>query len=1106
MTSPIRLLRRPPSQGVAPALDAAQRAVVDHPGGPLLVLAGPGTGKTTTLVEAVVDRIENRGADPARVLALTFSRKAAQQLRDRITARLGRTVASPVSMTFHSFAHGLVRRYTPDEFYGMPLRLLSAPEADVVMHEVLAEMRDELPWPESLGEAVRTRGFAAEVATVIARAREQGADEEQLIALGRAHPEAPEILAAGLFLANYLLHLDYRGETDYADLVRRAVIEATANADELRQEFTHVFVDEYQDTDPGQVALLQALAGGGGNLVAVGDPNQSIYGFRGAEVRGILEFPAAFPTASGENAPVVVLDTTRRFGTRLLQASTRVAGNLTLTGAIPAEARDRFLRPRAAEGSDAGVVEVYTHDTDRAEAERIADLLRRAHLDDGVAWNDMAVLVRTAGTTLPAMRRMLTNAGVPVETATDEIPLAHEPAVRPLLWALELLVSAEEKVRAEGRMARGLELTDFHRRALEWTPTPSSAHDLLTSPLAMLRATELRSVSRILRQREVAAAAAEQRPALSSGELLARALVSEDGFEAIPEDVGERAIAFRALLDETRALMRSGAEVEELLWHLWEGVTWRDRLRGAVLRGGTSAPKAHRDLDALCALFDTAARLEEPRLRTDVRGFLAFVGSQALPADSLADKGVRTDAVTLMTAHRSKGLEWPLVVVAHVQEDDWPDLRRRSTLLGADRLGAQRYGQLQMVPPTSRSVVLAEERRLFYVACTRAKQRLVVTAVASTQEDGEMPSRFLDEVCTTEAQEKSGQVPVRGVHVQGRPLRPLSLAGVVADLRRTAADPDVDEALRDAAARRLARLAGEEWEGRPLVPAADPRRWWGTAGLTHADTPVRPVDRPVKLSASTVQAIAECPAKWFLEREAGGASFAGQSAAFGNVVHKIAEHVTDPEVAEASLDELMELLDTVWDQLPFRTPWSREKEREEARKAVERFLNHHQSSTRSVLGTEVPFSFTSTLPDGQKVQLRGFADRLELDAQGRVVVVDLKTGKYPPSDKSLVENPQLGIYQYAVEQGGFPDHVTPGSLSGGAELWQLRASTKDVPKVQAQAKQDPDEEGWVLAERQLAQTARTIRDEAFDAVPGSHCDFCTFRSLCPARTTPGVVQ
>ena len=98
-----------------PTLDEHQQRVVDHPGGPLLVLAGPGTGKTTTLVEAIVDRIEHRGASPESVLALTFSRKAAEQLRDRVTARLGRTTSTTMCSTFHSFAYGLIRRYSPPD-------------------------------------------------------------------------------------------------------------------------------------------------------------------------------------------------------------------------------------------------------------------------------------------------------------------------------------------------------------------------------------------------------------------------------------------------------------------------------------------------------------------------------------------------------------------------------------------------------------------------------------------------------------------------------------------------------------------------------------------------------------------------------------------------------------------------------------------------------------------------------------------------------------------------------------------------------------------------------------------------------------------------------
>lgn len=1077
MSSQVRLVRPPAIPAFVPTLDAAQRSVVDHPRGPLLVLAGPGTGKTTTLVEAIVERIDARGADPASVLALTFSRKAAEQLRDRVSARLGRTVASPLSSTFHSFAYGLVRRYTPAELYTAPLRLLTAPQADVMIRELLQMHGRELPWPPGLVVAAGTRGFAREVATVISRAREKGADDAQLIELGRANPDSPELLAAGIFLSHYLDNLDSHAATDYPDLVRRAVIEARAHAHELRREFSHVFVDEYQDTDPGQVALLQALAGDGGNLVAVGDPHQSIYGFRGAEVRGILDFPSVFPTRTGERAPVVVLGTTRRFGTEILTAATRISGRLPLTGAIPADVAAAFNRPRVAEGTPPGRVEVITYDTERAEAERIADLLRRAHLEDGVNWSDMAVLVRSGRSTLPVLRRLLTSAGVPVEVASDEIPLVEEPGVRPLLDALGTVI---ESVGAEQRV-----------------PTVETAESLLLSPLGGLQALELRALGRAFRQREVTAAVADQRPALSSGELVARALVTPAEFDGLDTAVTAKARALAELISATGRALESGEDVEALLWRLWSGTQWGSRMRAVVLRGGGAARRAHRDLDAICALFDTAARAEDQRGRTSAQNFLEEVKAQQIPADTLVDKGVRGASVRLMTAHRSKGLEWPLVVVAHVQDGGWPDLRRRATLLGADRLTADRYGHLILSEDASAASLLAEERRLFYVACTRARDRLVVTAVASRSDDGELASRFLEELLPDDVEPR---------HEVGRPSRPLTLNGVVAELRRTVADPGQSEPLREAAARRLAALAQEEVEGRPVAPAADPVRWWGTHGTTRTETPVRPSDEPVRLSASTVTSVAACPAQWFLEREAGGSTFSGQAAAFGNLVHKLAEHVAAGDLADAEVEELMEMVDGVWDRLPFRTPWSREKERVEARSAIERFLAHHRSpAARTVLGTEASFSFVSTLPDGSQVALRGFADRIEMDAEGKIVVVDLKTGKSTPTDKSLGEHPQLGIYQYAVNQGAFAEIVGPDKESGGAELWQLRKSSTGRPKIQVQAPQKPDEEGWVLAERQLAQTVAVIRNEEFVATPGDHCRFCTFRALCPAQTTAGVI-
>jgi ATP-dependent exoDNAse (exonuclease V) beta subunit len=482
-----------------------------------------------------------------------------------------------------------------------------------------------------------------------------------------------------------------------------------------------------------------------------------------------------------------------------------------------------------------------------------------------------------------------------------------------------------------------------------------------------------------------------------------------------------------------------------------------------------------------------------------VEAFLATLVAQEIPADTLAERGIHGESVRLLTAHRSKGLEWRLVVVAHVQEAAWPDLRRRTSLLQADRIGAEQYAVPVLQPDTTTRELLAEERRLFYVACTRARERLVVTAVASPDDEGEQPSRFLAEL----------GLEVR--HLQGRPPRPLSLAGLVSELRRTVADPATGETLRAAAVRRLARLATElRPDGRPLVPAADPARWWGTRDLTHADQPVRPAEEPVTLSASALAGLLECPAKWFLEREAGGARKSSQAQGFGNIVHAIADRVAREELGTGpeAVTELMTLVDEVWDQLSFRTPWSRGREREEVHQALTRFVDwHSRPDARTVLATEEELRAEVELPDGQRVALLGYADRLEVDDDGRVVVIDLKTGKYPPTDKTLAENPQLGFYQHAVNHGAVDDRLGQPATSGGAELWQLRKESRGKLKVQSQPPQERGEDGLLAIERQLGAAAAALRKEEFEARPDpTVCERCDFVSFCPAKSAGSVLS
>lgn len=1067
-----RLVRPDRAVVVPAALDDHQQAVVDHVGGPLLVLAGPGTGKTTTLVEAIVDRIEVRDVDPASVLALTFSRKAAEQLRDRVSARLGRTITSPVASTFHSFAYGLIRSHTPVGIYDAPLRLLSAPEADVVMRELLSHP-ESVHWPEALSRALGTRGFVREVQAVLGRARDNGLDDRGLVELGRAEG-APELVAAGLFMEQYLDNLDFQSAIDHPDLIRRATALAAEHRDELRARFTHVFVDEYQDTDPGQVALLHELAGDGRNLSVVGDPHQSIYGFRGAEVRGILEFPTVFPAADGAPADVIALRTTRRFGPRLLLAAQRIAGGIALPGTIPAAARADFADPEAVVGDHGdGRLEVHTFDTERAEAEHLADLLRRAHLEDGVAWDDMAVLVRSGRTSIPGLRRSLGAAGVPVEVAGDDVPLARDPAALPLLDALRAILNLDNDDPTH------VDHIDAGR-----------AESLLLGPLAGLDAGQVRRLGRRLREREKVAAQAEDRPPRRSRELLRHVVVDPAFLDDLEGAEVDRARAFVTLLWRGRQAQRDAATAEAVLWLLWSGTAWPERLRRAATYGGGAARRAHRDLDAIVALFEAAARAEERQDHLGVANFLATLVAQQIPGDTLAERGVRGASVRLLTAHRAKGLEWRLVVVAHVQQDVWPDLRRRSTLLQADRIRAD-----GLVPPLSPGALLTEERRLFYVACTRARQRLVVTAVASGDDEGEQPSRFLSEL----------KIPAE--HHSGRPRRPLSMAGLVSDLRQQLADPATAPALRTAAARRLKLLARESVGGRAIVPQADPSTWWGTRATSVSAQPVRPVDQPVPLSASVLDGLMTCPTQHFLAREAGGVTRSHQSANLGQIVHALAERVGSGELVAGpgDADVLMTHVDAVWQRLEFRTPWAAAREHARVRAALGRFLAWHHANPRRLADTETRFSTVVALADGEEVRLGGFVDRLEVDHDGRVVVVDLKTGRTKPSDKSVQTNAQLSFYQLAVDHGGV-DEVVPDSASGGAYLVQLGQLDERLPA--AEQRQDAHDEGSeVRADllAALAVAAGHLRREQFPAVPGEHCKQCPFVSLCPAKGAGSVM-
>jgi RecB family exonuclease len=477
--------------------------------------------------------------------------------------------------------------------------------------------------------------------------------------------------------------------------------------------------------------------------------------------------------------------------------------------------------------------------------------------------------------------------------------------------------------------------------------------------------------------------------------------------------------------------------------------------------------------------------------------FVDSLADQQIPAEAVADRGARSDAVRILTAHRAKGLEWDEVWIVGAEEGVWPDLRARGSTLRAEELTREGIGS-----GPRPADLLEEERRLFYVACTRARRQLHVTAIDDPGDGGDRRSRFVDDVLAVLGQPEA-------VARSGRPRHHVSLDGLVAELRRAAADPTTSEALRQAAVERLAVLASQRAaDGRPLVPLADPSRWWGLAAPTVNDRSVRDPDRPVSLSGSGLDGILGCPLKWFLEHEVHAETPRGTATSFGSVVHAIADFVAKGEVPEV-LDDMDAEVDRVWPELRFEAGWQSESERREARAALGRFLGYHLRRDRELVDTEMRVSAEVVVPtpDGgeEAVRLSGFIDRVERDAQGRLVPIDLKNMRNPVPTKDVAQHGQLGVYQLLLREGGAAgsdtdDAPAPPVEVGGAALVQLRVDESKGStdaKVQFQEALGDEEPTWV--ESRLGEAAQLLRSEEFAATVGPSCSYCAYKSTCPAK-------
>lgn len=995
-------------------LDDTQRAVLGLADGvSAAVIGAPGTGKTTTLVELVADRVLDRGYSPSEVLVLVPTRAGATTLRDRLALRLAVPTNGPLARTANSLAFQIVRD-AEARAGGPSPTLLTGGEQDQIIAELLAgHLQDGSGpgWPDPLGPEVRRlRGFRTELRDLMMRAVEYGVTPARLAAIGR-DTQRPEWVAAAEFIRGYEEVKDQTrpGQYDSTELAQyaAAVVQSAPRGassgslgalDGLRL----IVLDDAQETTQGTLALLAQFAARGVDIVAFGDPDISTGSFRGAHPDALGRLGAYLGV---DTVQTFILGTVHRHGAALRAVVHEITGRIgaaaagtqrsvSLSPRHPGPGQPGPVQPGAALPSPpTPAVQTVIAASPAEQLAVIARRLRERHVIGQVPWGRMAVIVRS-GSLVPALSKGLAALEVPTQVATAQTALRDEHAVRAFILALEVTLG---------------------RRPLD----AEAAVELLRGPLGGLDPITLRRLRAALHQQ--ALAADDER---SPDQLLVEALTLPGALVTIDNRTARKTAAFGESLRAAAAEYRAGATIEELLWGLWQrsrlADVWFDQSAGT----GIVADEANRNLDAVVALFAAAQRFVERTPAAPPVLFLEHLVDTDVPEDTLAPRALG-DAVVVSTPSGAVGREFDIVVLAGVQENVWPDLRIRGSLLGAGELAAAAGNQDPDVDP--RRAVLHDELRMFAQAASRARAELLLTAV---NDEDHQPSVFVTRLLERLMPDGPPDADIVNRY-------PLSLRGMVGRLRRELteavrrsgrADELMSRRAQDAAAT-LARLARES------VAGADPLEWYG---ITEQST-TRPLNDPeagddaVRVSPSKMSSFETCPLHWMIGQVGGGGS--NTAANLGTIIHKVMEDATD-----ISPDSLWRDVEDRWGELVFDAEWQSRLQKLEARILTDRLSSYLRDGERAgttLLSAEGRFTL-----DVDGAVLSGTVDRVEQLSDGRAVIVDLKTGKGDPTgDAGVADHPQLGAYQLAFHEGAI-DGIAPGTELAGARLLIVSSGTQ----------------------------------------------------------------
>lgn len=989
-------------------LDATQRAVLDAGAeSHLSVVGAPGSGKTTTLVELLAERVLRDGLATTEVLALTPDRRSAARLREVIGERLAVSTPGAMARTPESVAFEIVRADRARQGMQAP-QLFTGADEDTILAELIQSDLEAraVEGPEQLNatpidwappvtlEAIGLRGFRAEIRDLLAAMSEYDVTPERLEELAHLRP----VWSGAAALARQFRESVAQAKPNAFDtpgivLEAVSIVHSATRLDSFSRLKLLLVDDVHEFTESGR-RLLVAFALRGVRVVSFGDPDITTGGFRGSrpelavdwrgETRGALEEPRR-----------LVLGTVHRGGAELRAFVRGVTDGIGV---------QRELRHRAAESAHAGsppasappAVARFSASSSAAECRGIADYLRELHLLHDVPWDEMAVITRRGGS-IESIRRQLAKLEVPT-SSSQALPAARDKAVQAVVKLAAIASGAEEL-------------------------TPEAIAELAASPVFAIDPVQLRRVRRALRLDEIAAGGNR-----AADELLVEAVSRVAGLRLLTDPDAPASATFERLLatggsasgrSATKTLQQLGSllravageidaaggqqrsiAADEVLYAVWErlGVakTWRE----AALGSGPRAEQMGAHLDALVTLFDVGKRFVERQPDASIHDFLVQWSGSEVTADSLAGR-TNGGTVTVTTPAAVLGRQFRVVVVAGLSDGVWPNLRLRDSLLGAGQLA-----ELERGIDTTRDLVdrrlevLYDERRMFAQAVSRSSEWLLLTAEES-EDSAPSPFFLLSSRTWNDSASEVSEAQAA-----------LTLRGLVGELRRAGIVRGVDPS--DAAG--LARLAQED------VPGADPAEWYGLGGATTG----RPLHDPgdpsasIPVSPSNIESFEDCGVNWFVSSHGGGST--SESMNIGNIVHAAAEFdFPDLEARTAFAQARLRSND-------FEAPWQETAVRakvDELVRNLSAYLHRVTLGGGALLGAERAFTVEVRVEgeESAKITLRGKIDRIESTAAGSIDVVDFKTGKSMPSSDSMATNAQLAAYQLALSTGAVSDPV-----------------------------------------------------------------------------------